>query len=263
LIALDLLSHVSTIEIAMNLAFRELGNGSPLVSHNATRRLLERHPRLALIYRPEIWSAAASVEASSGRIFTIGIDEWLRQGIEVQINNPAFQIVPCESCQQLSQNYDATHACAVVTTLELWDDMDAEERRTTRSRVKSPFIFISESASAGAVAAAFRSGAFEVLMKPLSLETLRDRILIATSVDLQRIVDQKRTVEVRLRFEGLTDREQEIMLLVAQGMSLKQIGAYCDISFQTVAKHRTKILKKMDVNNDVELALLVRNHLAE
>lgn len=198
-----------------------------------------------------------------GRVFAIGLDEWLCQGIEVQINNPAFEVVLLESYEQLQKQYDRHRAGCVVTTLSKWDEADADSRRKIRARIQSPLIFLGESPSADAVAAAFRGGAFEVLLKPLSLETLCDRVLIATSVDLQRITELRRAVDVKLRFEGLTDREQEIMLLVAQGLSLKQIGAYCDISFQTVAKHRTKILKKMDVSNDVELALLVRNHLVD
>jgi two-component system response regulator NreC len=50
-------------------------------------------------------------------------------------------------------------------------------------------------------------------------------------------------------FCDLTTREMEILRLIAEGNSNKQIGEMIHISHRTVDTHRTNIMKKIDVNN--------------
>jgi PAS domain S-box-containing protein len=56
---------------------------------------------------------------------------------------------------------------------------------------------------------------------------------------------------------ALTPREAEVMDLIVSGLSQKQIAAALDIGMQTAAKHRAKVLRKLNVDNDVELVRLV------
>jgi len=64
--------------------------------------------------------------------------------------------------------------------------------------------------------------------------------------------------EVAVRPEGgdvgeLTAREKEVLELVANGHSTKQIADKLKISIRTVESHRINMLKKMKVNNSAEL----------
>ena len=49
--------------------------------------------------------------------------------------------------------------------------------------------------------------------------------------------------------DDLTDREIEILKLIAQGYSNKEIGDQLFISHRTVDTHRTNLMKKLDVHN--------------
>lgn len=49
--------------------------------------------------------------------------------------------------------------------------------------------------------------------------------------------------------ETLTDREIEILKLIAEGYSNKEIGDQLFISHRTVDTHRTNLMKKLDVHN--------------
>jgi DNA-binding NarL/FixJ family response regulator len=49
--------------------------------------------------------------------------------------------------------------------------------------------------------------------------------------------------------ELLTDRETEIIKLIAEGFSNKEIGNQLFISHRTVDTHRTNLMKKLDVSN--------------
>jgi DNA-binding NarL/FixJ family response regulator len=48
---------------------------------------------------------------------------------------------------------------------------------------------------------------------------------------------------------NLTDREEEVLCLIASGFTNKEIGEKLFISHRTVDTHRTNLMKKLDVNN--------------
>jgi DNA-binding CsgD family transcriptional regulator len=63
-------------------------------------------------------------------------------------------------------------------------------------------------------------------------------------------------LHARMKRGRLTPREAEVMDLIVGGMTQKQIAAALNISVQTAAKHRAKVLEKLNVRNDVELVHL-------
>jgi len=53
--------------------------------------------------------------------------------------------------------------------------------------------------------------------------------------------------------ERLSDREYEIMVLIASGKSAKEIGADLSLSIKTVSTYRTRLLKKMRFKTNADL----------
>ena len=63
------------------------------------------------------------------------------------------------------------------------------------------------------------------------------------------------------RLPHLTPREQQILSILAQGRSNKEIGNKLELSEKTIKHHLTNILQKLRVRNRVEAALFVSNHM--
>ncbi|MPR08435.1 LuxR C-terminal-related transcriptional regulator [Microvirga tunisiensis] len=61
----------------------------------------------------------------------------------------------------------------------------------------------------------------------------------------------------------LPPREQQILSILAQGRSNKEIGNKLDLSEKTIKHHLTNILQKLRVRNRVEAALMASNHLPQ
>lgn len=57
----------------------------------------------------------------------------------------------------------------------------------------------------------------------------------------------------------LSSRELEVLLALARGR-VKEIATDLGISFKTVSTYRTRILEKLDLESNVELAIYVRDH---
>jgi DNA-binding NarL/FixJ family response regulator len=59
---------------------------------------------------------------------------------------------------------------------------------------------------------------------------------------------------------ALTDRGQQVLRLVARGMSNKEIGVELSISPLTVKAHMSSILDKLDIRARVEVAAWAIRH---
>lgn len=74
---------------------------------------------------------------------------------------------------------------------------------------------------------------------------------------LARLVDDFRTHGrggVRQpRFGTLTKREREILKMLAEGKSVKEIAAAFDLSVKTVEAHKFNLMRKLDIHNKAQL----------
>ncbi len=62
-------------------------------------------------------------------------------------------------------------------------------------------------------------------------------------------LEGKLSVKTRSVWDTLTKREREILKLIAEGNKNKEIADYLCISLKTVEKHRTNLMKKLDLHN--------------
>lgn len=60
--------------------------------------------------------------------------------------------------------------------------------------------------------------------------------------------------------ETLSEREFEVLLLLAEGMSLKEVGEKLGINIKTVSTYRSRVLDKMQFSNNADLIKYVLKH---
>jgi two-component system, NarL family, response regulator NreC len=74
---------------------------------------------------------------------------------------------------------------------------------------------------------------------------------------LTRLVDDFRLQSSghsrHVRFGTLTKREREILKLLAEGKSVKDIAAGFDLSVKTVEAHKFNLMRKLDIHNKAQL----------
>jgi RNA polymerase sigma factor (sigma-70 family) len=76
-------------------------------------------------------------------------------------------------------------------------------------------------------------------------------------VGLRREIEAE---QLRTRLESLTNREREVMLLVAEGLTNREIGERLEISPRTVETHRERVMSKLRVRSVAELTRFVVEH---
>jgi DNA-binding NarL/FixJ family response regulator len=71
---------------------------------------------------------------------------------------------------------------------------------------------------------------------------------------LRKNVKEKKTGQRPVfRHAELTDREKEILVLICQELTIREIGQRLSLSENTVRNHRVNIMEKVEVNNTVGL----------
>jgi two-component system, NarL family, response regulator NreC len=75
---------------------------------------------------------------------------------------------------------------------------------------------------------------------------------------LTRLVDDFRVngrdgMACRPRFSTLTKREREILKMLAEGSSVKEIASGFDLSVKTVEAHKFNLMRKLDIHNKAQL----------
>ena len=111
---------------------------------------------------------------------------------------------------------------------------------------------------------ALRAGASGYVLKGADIEELlsavraayRGEVYLQPSASKALVADYLARAakgEDRDRYDGLTDREREILRLLAQGLTTREIAEELVISPHTVQSHRDRIMSKLDLHTKAAL----------
>jgi FixJ family two-component response regulator len=123
---------------------------------------------------------------------------------------------------------------------------------------KTPIIFISGESDKDEIIEAFRMGAADFLLKPFNREKLCQVVDKALEIDRQRNQEFVKTDALRRSFDTLSVREQEIFMMIVQGLTNKGIAEVTGIQPGTAKKHRATIYQKFQINTSAELIRLCK-----
>lgn len=68
-------------------------------------------------------------------------------------------------------------------------------------------------------------------------------------------LEGKKSLKPKSAWDSLTQREREVLKLIAEGYKNKEVAAYLCISLKTVEKHRANLMKKLDLHNTSALTV--------
>ena len=101
-----------------------------------------------------------------------------------------------------------------------------------------------------------KRGALTLLEKPCRLDELTSHIRHALKLDSERRAALAETAEVEFKLSKLTNKERDVLDLIAKGMTNKQIAGALEISIRAVEDRRSRLMKKMGARSVVEFVQL-------
>jgi FixJ family two-component response regulator len=132
-----------------------------------------------------------------------------------------------------------------------------EVQKLISTKTSIPVIFLTGRGDIPSTVRAMKEGDVDFLTKPVDEEALLvsvERALRQDRASRQEAVEQARLVA---RFETLTPREREVLLLLARGLLNKQAAFELGITEYTVQIHRGHIMRKMQADSFATLVKLV------
>jgi FixJ family two-component response regulator len=116
-----------------------------------------------------------------------------------------------------------------------------------------PVMFMSGAGDIESAVKGMKLGAIDFLEKPTSPKELLHKVRNAFAEDARRRQEHGTYAQARGRMAALSDREREVIKLICDGLSSKQIATRLKISINTVANHRARILSKLQASSTADL----------
>ena len=193
----------------------------------------------------------------------------VREGLRVLLEQQPDLIVIAEAadgreCVLLAEE----HSPDVIMMDVAMPNMNGIEatRRIVASRPATNIVILSMHNDESYVLQSLRAGARGYLLKDSPRADVLDAVRTAaagrpymsrkvSSLLQEEYVDQLRSRNLDDSWDLLTDREREILQLLAEGRQNKEVAALLNISPTTVETHRGHILRKLALHGTADLVL--------
>jgi DNA-binding NarL/FixJ family response regulator len=207
--------------------------------------------------------------ADKKRILIIDDHPLFREGLKSLIaRDPGFEVVgEAGNGRKGLQMAKELKPDLVVMDISLPDKSGIDITRDIRSHLsETRVIIVSMHSKIDHITESFRAGASGYVVKESAAERLaqgleavsRGEYYLDSSLShkvVKRLagLPEKEATITDARYEALTRREQQVMRLLAEGISTKEIAEKLFISPKTVENHRANIMNKLELHGTMEL----------
>jgi FixJ family two-component response regulator len=184
---------------------------------------------------------------SESIVFVVDDDPSVRSALERLIGTVGLQVQLFGSANEfLASKIPNVPSCLVLDIRLPGISGLALQRRLAETDVQIPIIFITSHRDVPMTVRAMKAGAVEFLTKPFHDQDLLDAIHVAIEKDRARRQQGSEIAALRVRFQSLSPREREVVVMVVSGMLNKQIAAQIGSAENTVKVHRSRAMEKME-----------------
>ena len=191
-------------------------------------------------------------------VWVVDDDEAMRSSLKWLIESVGMRVESFDSADGfLRGHYPGRFGCLLLDVrmpgmsgLELLDHL-------AREQLLPPTIIITGHGDVPMAVRAMKAGAVDFIEKPFNDEVLLDAIRRALADEEERRVSSSRAAELSERMSHLTPREHEVMLMVTDGKSNKEIANSLGVSAKTIEAHRARVMEKMQAGSLAELVRMV------
>jgi FixJ family two-component response regulator len=199
-------------------------------------------------------------------VYIVDDDQATRKSLRWLVETLGVQVQTFHCAVSFLDAYDGAEPGCLVLDVMMPGMNGLELQRELRGRgIEIPVIVLTGYGDVPTAVRALKQGAVEFLEKPFNDDVLLEQIRLALMLDGRRRRERDVLDLVRERVARLTPREYEILALVVEGLSSKEIAGRLTVSFKTVEAHRAKIMRKMEAESVAQLVRIVvsANSLAD
>lgn len=196
---------------------------------------------------------------SAPTVFVVDDDEGVRDSLRFLLASAGLATRTSGSAAEFLDSYDVDQPGCLVLDVRMpaMSGLELQQQLNVRGAM-IPVIFITGHGDIPMAVEAMQHGAFDFLQKPFRDQDLIDRLRKALAKDAENRVDLRQRDQIRSRFDTLTPREHEVLVLMVRGLPNKIMAVELGVSQRTVEIHRARVMEKTTAGS---LARLVRMYL--
>lgn len=190
-------------------------------------------------------------------VYVVDDDEAVRESLRALFQSVHIPVAAFASAKEFLDAVEGPGIGCLIVDLRMpgLSGLELQDRLAER-QIHLPVIMITGHGDVTSAVRAMKAGAKDFIEKPFNEQLLLERVRAC----LEESAREKQIVNgfqaIKTRFNRLTQREQEILALVAQGTSSKIIARQLGISPKTVDVHRSRLMVKLGVKSLSELIRL-------
>ncbi|QTC00894.1 response regulator transcription factor [Alcaligenes sp. SORT26] len=185
-------------------------------------------------------------------------DAAVRQSLSLLISTVGLRVQTWADPQQFLESFDRQSIGALILDVRMPGISGLTLLDTlVEQGVDQPIILLTGHGTVDMCRRAFKAGAVEFLEKPVSDDVLLDTVQQAVRQHVRRRERLAADQWARERYTSLSEREREVLALIVEGLTNKEIGRALSLSPRTVETHRANLFAKLQVDN---LAHLIRHY---
>jgi len=191
-------------------------------------------------------------------VFIVDDDEGVRESLGFLMKSVGLNCSAFASAQQFLDAYDLDIPGCLVLDIRMpgMSGLELQGKLKERQAIL-PIIFITGHGDVPMAVEAMQNGAVDFIQKPFRDQELLDRINEAMEQDSKNRHGLLQKHDIAARMETLTQREHEVMGLVAAGRANKVIAGDLGVSQRTVEIHRARVMEKMQARSLADLVRMV------
>lgn len=190
----------------------------------------------------------------TNHVYLVDDDEAVRRALRLLLETVGLNVRSFASPETfLAQTADLEPGCLILDIrMPAISGLKLQEKLLDQG-VTWPTVIISGHGDIEACRRAFRNGAVDFLSKPVDENDLIDAIQKGhDELETRRQASDERAEAVAL-VQHLSAREQEVLEMIARGLTTKQIADALTLSPRTVDSHRAAIAAKAGTSSAAEL----------
>jgi FixJ family two-component response regulator len=192
-----------------------------------------------------------------GIVHVIDDDAGMRNSLSMLLASASLTARTYESAEDFLKAADDDGPACILLDLRMPRMGGIELLQHLRAGgTQTPVVLISGHADVSTTVRGMKLGAIDLLQKPadpvVMIESLHNALRLSRQWRQQR--EEQRSIQ--RRFSHLTARELELLRLVVDGQSNKEIALELGIAVKTVTHHRANLMAKTGAINAADLARL-------
>lgn len=193
----------------------------------------------------------------SQTVFVVDDEPMARSSVCALVRAMGIRTSAFDSAEAFLQAYVQEAGC-LVTDLRMHGISGLELlEKLRRDDVMIPVIIITAHARTAITVKAMQQGAITLLDKPYHEDELWDAINSALATDKRWRADAELSHDAKQRLASLSEKERDVMNLVAAGDANKVIAKKLSVSERTVENRRRSIYEKLGVEHVAEMMRII------